>query len=337
MIIIASRQILMLVGWAVAATSAFESPDVFPISRRQALLQKSKELNPSRSTYTTAGWSNRAATVLTPVAEGVYTADRPFYWNKVDVGCRMTVIELPTSSKDNKPDLWVHSPVGLDGPLKQAIANLGTVKYVVSPNFEHLKFAAEWHFNYPDAEMWGCPGLAERMTNIQWKGEIPFQYRPVGWKGASSSSDSSMIPWDTDYIQAIHVDMEHNPFTGKAFFNEVIYYHKPSKTLITTDFFWNYPANEIPNSEFAHDDTWELAPLAEVPLTSRLWKLGMDKVYAPFFNNFMVTNPKDYQQVCEFVLDEWASENVIPAHGDILRGRDFVIDVLSKFFQLKRK
>jgi hypothetical protein len=135
---------LFLVACSVAdvVVDAFESPNVFPIGRRQALLQKSKDLNPS--IYTTAGWSNRPARVLTPITEdGVYTADRPFYWNKIDVGCRMTVIELPSSSKDSKPDLWVHSPVGLDGPLKDALAKLGTVKYVVSPNYEHLKVSLQ--------------------------------------------------------------------------------------------------------------------------------------------------------------------------------------------------
>jgi hypothetical protein len=141
--------------------SAFEN---FPMSTRQALTQKAKELNPTTSSsqasgsfaYTTSSWSNRAATVLTPIClnPGVYTSDRPFFWNSIDVGCRMTVIELPSSKKNNKqPDLWVHSPVGLDGPLLDAMAKLGTVKYVISPNYEHVKFAPAWHQAYPNADM----------------------------------------------------------------------------------------------------------------------------------------------------------------------------------------
>ena len=86
--------------------------DVYPLSTRQALIEKSKSLQGSKS-YSTVGWSNRAGTALTPAAiPGVYTADRPFYWNKIDVGCRMTVVEI-------EGGLWVHSPVGLDGPLKE--------------------------------------------------------------------------------------------------------------------------------------------------------------------------------------------------------------------------
>jgi hypothetical protein len=165
----------------VLDVSSFDPPAVFPVSTRQALADKAKTINPSIQ-YTTSGWSNRAATVLTPqhLNPGVYTADRPFYWNKIDVGCRCTIIELPSaSSVDNKkPDLWVHSPVGLDGPMMQTLAELGTVKYVVSPNYEHVKFAPMWSQAYPDSEMWACPGLAERMPQVRWKGEIPRGCRP---------------------------------------------------------------------------------------------------------------------------------------------------------------
>ena len=52
---------------------AFDPPSVFPISTRQALVQKSKQLN-QPSQYSTTGWSNRAGTALTPVhPDGVYT------------------------------------------------------------------------------------------------------------------------------------------------------------------------------------------------------------------------------------------------------------------------
>ena len=143
-----------------AGVRAFESPDVLPASQRQALVDKSKTLNPTKP-YLSSRWSNRAGTVLTPITlDGVYTADRPFIWNNIDVGGRMTVIEMPTSTTENKPDLWIHSPVGLDDHLKEAMSKLGTVKYIISPNYEHLKYAAEWNQAFPDAETWYVCGLA---------------------------------------------------------------------------------------------------------------------------------------------------------------------------------
>jgi hypothetical protein len=246
--------ILILIAISSSTTGTVAAFESFPTSTRQALAQKAQELNPTSSSpsittggggggggfaYTSSSWSNRAATVLTPICLdpcGLYTADRPFLWNSIDVGCRMTVIELPASSSNNKyskPDLWVHSPVGIDGPLRDSMAKLGTVKYVVSPNYEHVKFAPAWHLTYPEADMWACPGLSQRMENVKWKGEIPNGLRPPGWKknnssrqlqGATSDDDksSSVVPeamWDTNILQALHVNIEANPFTGKPFFS----------------------------------------------------------------------------------------------------------------------
>jgi hypothetical protein len=328
------------------AITAFEPPNVFPASVRQALADKAKAINPPDHKYSTAGWSNRAATVLTPVylskaaAQGkpnnnVYTGDRPFYWNKIDVSCRMTIVEIPSSSDDDPPLLWVHSPVAADGPMQQVIANLpGKVEHVVSTNYEHLKFAPEWARSYPDANFWACPGLSERMPDMPWTGEIPDGYRPAGWKGAAQ--ESPVLPasepwWDRNLIQALHVNVEVNPATGKPFFNEVIYFHTVSKTLMVTDLLWNYPASTVPNSEFGRNDAWELAPVvSDIPIGSRLWKQGMDKVYAPFFNAVMVQDKAAYRDIANHIVNVWQPEIVIPAHGDILRGKDFIREVLTK-------
>jgi Domain of unknown function (DUF4336) len=262
----------LLLAVAVISTSAFEG--VFPVSTRDALIAKSKQLNPTQ--YSTAGWSNRAATVLTPVhtePTGVYTADRPFIWNGIDVGCRSTIIELAREGAD-KPDLFVHSPVTLDGPMLKALEELGTVRYVFTPNYEHTKFASSWFQNFKGAQMWGCPGLKDKMPDIDWTGEIPSGYRPKGWKGRSATYNEPA--WNTDILQPLHIDVEKTPILNQPFFNEVIFYHAPTKTLITTDLYWNYPATGVPNSEFGRDDSWELAPAIEgIPFGSRLWKFGM--------------------------------------------------------------
>lgn len=331
--------------------TAFEPPSVFPVSVRQALAEKAKAINPPNDyKYGTAGWSNRAATVLTPVylsdaadknAHNVYTGDRPFYWNKIDVSCRMTMIELPPSknSKDvpNVNQLWVHSPVSADGPMRQVIAAMPgkpVVQHVVSTNYEHLKFAPEWPRFYPDAHFWGCPGLSERMADMPWTGEIPDGYRPAGWKGAAQ--ESPVLPdtepwWDRNLIEALHVNIEVNPATGKPFFNEVIYFHTVSKTLMVTDLLFNYPASTVPNSEFGRNDAWELAPVvSEIPIGSWLWKQGMDVVYAPFFSTLMVKDKAAFRDIANHIVNVWQPEIVIPAHGDILRGKDFIRQVLTK-------
>jgi hypothetical protein len=300
-----------------------DATSTFPISVRAALLENAKLIDENiakgerTGSYSPAGWSNRLGTVLTPASiPGVYTADRPFYWNKIDVGCRMTVVQLENG------DLWVHSPIGLDKPLKEVLDNLGTVKYIVSANYEHVKFASQWHKAYPDAYMWGCPGLAERIPEIKWAGEIPLNML---------RSEETVLEncWDFKTITPLHLDMEVNPFTGKPFFSEVIFYHVPSKTLMTTDLYWNYPTSDgVPNSHLGGSE-WELAPSVEsVPFGSQLWKKGMDKVYLPFYKNFMVKDRSKYDEMSKILLDKWGADTVIPAHGDIIRGADLVQSVL---------
>ena len=357
------------------------TPEVLhPLPRKKLMLiEEAKELDATRGSYSSIGWSNRHGSVLTPASiPGVYTADRPFYWNKIDVGGRMTVIRLQSSSSSSSRggggggeeyELVVHSPVGLDPPLIDALEKLGTVRHVISPNYEHVKYASQWADHYPDAKMWGCPGLMEREPEVRWTGEIPSGARPPGFAADNAdderheSLDENM--WDWNELQPLHIDTEVNPFTGRAFFNEIIFYHAPSKTLLATDFYWNYPRGDgvtngqvvdelaakgiVVNDDMAEDSdfgVWELAPnVGKIPLGSRLWgKLGMDKLFYPFYMKFMVKNDRrdDFEEIARFTTCGrsdfgWEVETIIPCHGDIVRGRGLCRNVLETHFNIQCK
>lgn len=60
-------------------------------------------------------WSNRLGVTLTPITTGVWAAERPFYWNGIDVGGRMVVCRMRDGS------LLVHSPVNLTDDLRTAL------------------------------------------------------------------------------------------------------------------------------------------------------------------------------------------------------------------------
>ena len=150
--------------------------------------------------------------------------------------------------------------------------------------------------------------------------------------------------------------MELNPFTGKPFFNEVIYYHKPSKTLLTTDLYWNYPSNDGRTNSFLlknknnYNDKkdeegedlvldWELAPSVDkIPFGSKAWKFGMDQIYLPFYKNLMIqkddASKQKYEKLCHTLLEEWEIETIIPAHGDIIRGKELIRSILKKHLTL---
>ena len=319
-----------------------------------SLLSNAKTLSLTPESYAPSRWSNRFGTVLTPASHpSVYTADRPFYWNKIDVGGRMTVIQLSATSVDptdgrEKPQLWVHSPVDLEDSLRDTLKQLGVVTHVVSPNYEHVKYAKQWGEAYPSAYMWGCPGMMEKEPQVRWTGELPFGVRPYEFPNAKiMDGEWDERLWDSKEIQPCHFDTELNPFTNKAFFNEVVFYHTPSQTLLTTDIYWNYPAKDgITNSDLKSLTQqegldfggWELAPnVPSIPFGSSLWKVGMDKIYLPFYLKLMVRkDEEEFQTLASYIsgITGWEVETLIPCHGDIVRGKRLIRDVLKRHFKL---
>ena len=77
-------------------------------------------------------------------------------------------------------------------------------------------------------------------------------------------------------------------------------------------------------------------------LHQSLWKAGMDKLFRPFYLNLMIKDEKRdaFKMIATFIsgLDSstpnWDIEVVIPAHGDIIRGKTFTKEVLRHHFNL---
>ena len=145
---------VLLVTGVCSLVRALSVPVRWPAARHLQTMEKS--------------WSNPQGTVLTQVHDSVWLAERPFYptlpgLRGTDVGGKMVVVRL----RDGK--LWVHSPVELDAPLIRALAEIGDVAHVVTPNTEHQKYARAWLLEYPQATGYACPGLRERKPEIGWQ------------------------------------------------------------------------------------------------------------------------------------------------------------------------
>ena len=118
-------------------------------------------------------------------------------------------------------------------------------------------------------------------------------------------------PWDEELVDgegnfggaraefaATWFDCEANPFTGKPFFNETVFVHKPSRVLFVTDVFWNYPDGK-----------------ETLPLGTKAWKFGMDRVYLPFYRKAMVTDATRFAAKRDALLGGDAFDAVLPCHG----------------------
>ena len=135
---------------------------------------------------------------MTPITTGVWAAERPFVWNGIDVGGRSLIVRM----SDGR--LLVHSPVMWTTELGRCIEALGEVGCIVSPNYEHVKYAKQWAEQYPNAEMYACPGLSARKPEVKWSGELKGGDQVLG-----------------DTLASVWFDCEVSPFTDKPFFNEV--------------------------------------------------------------------------------------------------------------------
>jgi hypothetical protein len=121
----------------------------------------------------------------------------------------MTVVRLQDGG------LWLHSPIRLDDELIAELRALGEVRAIVCPNKMHHLFAHTAVAAFPEAQLFGAPGLAKKRPDLV--GMVEF--------------DTEMTNVPSEWQQ----DLDHAFFAGIPLGNETVWLHKPSRTLILTD------------------------------------------------------------------------------------------------------
>ncbi len=119
---------------------------------------------------------------------------------------RMAVARLGDGSA------WVWSPIALTPELERGLASVGPVRHIVSPNKIHHLFLQEWAERWPEARLYAPPGLARRRPDLRF---------------AANLGDEADPAWAGDIDQAI--------FRGSLAMEEVVFFHRPSRTAIVGD------------------------------------------------------------------------------------------------------
>jgi hypothetical protein len=144
---------------------------------------------------------------LAPFVDGsVWVKRVPLRFFGVQMGTRMTIVRLRDGG------LFVHSPTAADEETRRAVDELGPVRFVIAPNRLHHLWVAEWAAAYPQAELWGSPKLLHKRSDIAWAGAL---------------RDAPEAGWAGEFDQA--------PFRGHDWLSEVVFCHRPSRTLIVAD------------------------------------------------------------------------------------------------------
>jgi hypothetical protein len=151
---------------------------------------------------------------LTEFTTGIWTSATPIRFAGVWFPHVMTVVRLSDES------LLLHSPCRPSDELHASIQQLGAVAHVVAPNWFHDLYLFEYRKTYPEATFWGP-------SKLRWlKGArlidrvLDGQTRP---------------PWFDE--------MPHLSLRGFLTFDECVFFHIPSKTLIVADVLFNLSAD----------------------------------------------------------------------------------------------
>jgi len=143
----------------------------------------------------------------------LYVADGPtvsFYGFPYPT--RMAVARLSDGSA------WVWSPVALTDDLINFMDTFESVRHIVSPNKIHHLFLSQWHDQWPDARIYAPPGLAKRMPDLRFDAEL---------------GDNPDPAWADDIDQVI--------FRGSLAMEEVVFFHRKSRTAIVCDLIQRHP------------------------------------------------------------------------------------------------
>lgn len=143
----------------------------------------------------------------------LYVADGPnvsFYGFAYPT--RMAVARLSDGSA------WVWSPVALTDDIISFMSGFDSVGHIVSPNKIHHLFLAEWQDRWPDARVYASPGLAKRQPELRFDAELGDDPEPA---------------WEADIDQVI--------FHGSLAMEEVVFFHRESRTAIVCDLIQRHP------------------------------------------------------------------------------------------------
>ena len=131
------------------------------------------------------------------------------------VALRMVIVKLSDDA------LWVWSPTPHNPQIENRVADMGKVGYIVAPSNGHNLFVEAWQSAFSDAGVYVASRIPKKRS---------------GLSGYTLLRDLDAFPWQAD--------LETLPMDGAPFFDEHMFYHARSKTLLVTDFFQNYPGVE---------------------------------------------------------------------------------------------
>lgn len=160
------------------------------------------------------------------VADGLWVVDGPIIrmqypgFGSMPFTTRMAIARLADGG------LWVWSPTEPSPALFAQVDAMGEVRHLVSPNFIHYAHIGAWKDRYPHALAWASPGVRERARKMDV--DVTFD-RDLG--------DAPPAEWATEIDQLV--------FRGSRMLEEVVFFHRASRTLVLADLIENFEPGKL--------------------------------------------------------------------------------------------
>lgn len=211
------------------------------------------------------------ASALRPVAKDIWVVERSQTFYGLPVGTRMTVMRLRGGR------LLLHSPVSLDAKLRAELDAIGRVSYAVAPNRVHHLYAGDVAKAYPDARLWIAPGLERKRPDLAFVAIL---------------GDDSPEEWREEVGQTF--------FRGRPYENEIVFFHRSSRTLVLCDLAFNFGPSAAASTRFL------------MKLIRSYGRFGPTKL-----DPFLIRDRAAARKSLERIL-AWDFDRVVVAHGDIV-------------------
>jgi len=189
----------------------------------------------------------------------------------------MTVIRLSDHS------LVLISPIALDETLVNEIRSFGPVSYIVAPNLFHHLFLDVAKQYFPDVRLLGVPGLPEKRPDLSFDQLLD----------CSGHLENTLAYLPFRSFKAWRPN-------GTQIYNQVVFCHYPSRSLIITDIAANLKST---------------APLM-TRLTAKI--LGSYDQLRPSRLERWETQDKAGVEASVRKILKWSFDRVIPEHGEIV-------------------
>ena len=206
--------------------------------------------------------------------DDLWVVDRPLGILGIQVGARMTVI------RHGNGDVLLHSPIAPDAELCEALAEVGPVRHLIAPNKLHHFYFAAAAAAFPEAIRWAAPGLAEKRRELTFDeelGDLP----PAAW---------------SDELDQIRL-------CGAPHIEEIVFLHRPSRTLIATDLAFNVR------------ESHSLITRLFLRANGVLGKFGPTRMFRSF-----VRDRTAARESLDRIL-AWDFDRVVMSHGVVLQSR----------------